>query len=336
MEDKNKVFLYIFLIVFFVFVGFITSNRKRVLVIHSYHPEFAWTGEITDEINRVLPSSDIDVSNHYMDTKRHPGQRFKEKAGEETRRIIATYDPDIIITVDDNAQEFVGKYYLGQKRPLVVFCGVNAEPEEYGYAGVQNVTGILERTPIDSIVEVMQHCFPKAKRFIHISDSSITSQHIHKEYHHKDWSPFVCFKALMIDDFEEWKKEVIDAQDKVDFLLYTHYHTIKRGPGSDEIVPPKEIIQWSIQNSKIPEIGNWGFFVSDGGMISIAVSPREQADVACDYARRLLKGEDVKKLPIVSTKKYSVYINSTRLKKMRIKLPMVYTLLAETGGHIVE
>jgi len=336
MKKEKKYFLYIFLIAFFIFIGFITAQRKRVLVIHSYDPGFEWTEEITRQIDKILPSSSIDVNYHYMDTKRNPDLDFKKKAGENARRVIATWDPDVIIPVDDNAQEFVGKYYINKKRPYIVFAGVNGTVEQYGYDKATNVTGILERTPIDSIVEVMKHCFPNSRKFIHISDSSVTSQNIHKEYHHKDWSPFVCIKALMIDDFTQWKKEIKNAQGKADFFLFTHYHTIKKDSGSKKIVPPREVIQWSIQNSKIPGIGNWGFFVGDGGMMSLAVSSREQADVACAYTKMLLSGEDIKKLPVASTKKYAVYLNKKRMKQAGIKLPMVYVLLAEIAGHVIE
>jgi ABC-type uncharacterized transport system substrate-binding protein len=332
----KKFFLYIFIMVFIAFIGFVTSSRNRILVIHSYHPDYQWTKEITDQINRILPSSDIDISYHYMDTKRNPGIEFKKKAGEEARRIIFEWDPDIIIPVDDNAQEFVAKHYVGQERPKIFFTGVNGDPERYGYIGAKNATGILERTPVNSIIDVMQHCFPNAKKFIHLSDSSITSQLIHKEYHHKNWSPLVCTKALMIDDFDEWKKEILEAEGKVDFFLYTHYHTIKRTADSEEIVPPREIIQWSIKHTNIPGIGNWGFFVKDGGMMSIAVSAQEQADIPCFYIKRYLRGEPISELPIMTTKKYSVYLNRFRIKQANVKLPMVYTLLAEISGHVVE
>ncbi|KPA15241.1 sugar ABC transporter ATPase [Candidatus Magnetomorum sp. HK-1] len=332
----QKSFLYIFIIAFIAFIAFVTSSRNRILVIHSYHPEYQWTKEINDQINRLLPSSDIDLSYHYMDTKRNPDKEFKEKAGEEARRVISEWNPDFIIPVDDNAQEYVAKYYVGRARPIIIFTGVNASAERYGYVGAKNATGILERTPVNSIIEVMQHCFPNAKKFIHLSDSSITSELIHNEYHHKDWSPLVCTKALMIDTFEEWKKEVLAAEGKADFFLYTHYHTIKRSKESNEIVPPKEVIQWSIKNTKIPGIGNWGFFVKDGGMMSIAVSAQEQADIPCDYIKKYLKGTPLSSLPVMTTKKYSVYLNRHRIRQAGVKLPMVYTLLAEISGHVVE
>ena len=206
-RKKKSVLPFVFIIVFLVLVAYITSHRKRVLVVLSYHPEFSWEKEIADEIEKKLSSSTIDVRLHYMDTKRHPDPEFKAAAGEEARKIIDSWDPDVIITVDDNAQEYVGRYYAGRKRPDIVFCGVNAKPEQYGYTGCGNATGILERVSADTLVDVIQYCFPQAKRFLHISDDSFTSHFLRDEFEEKDWSPLTCAGEVMVDNFDDWKKK---------------------------------------------------------------------------------------------------------------------------------
>lgn len=44
---------------------------------------------------------------------------------------------------DDNACELVGKKYINKTLPLV-FCGMNGEPENYGFPA-ENITGVVER-----------------------------------------------------------------------------------------------------------------------------------------------------------------------------------------------
>ena len=337
MNQKRKSVLpFIFIIAFLILVAYVTSHRHRVLVVLSYHPEFIWEKEIADEIEKKLSSSTVDVRFHYMDTKRHPDPEFKKAAGEEVRRIVESWDPEVLITVDDNAQEFVGRHYAGKKRPYVVFCGVNAMPEQYGYPGAGNVTGILERTSPRILMDVIRYCFPEAKRFMHISDDSSTSRYIQEEYREIDWSPLVCSREVMVDNFDDWKKEISTAGQYADVILYTHYHTLRRHSGSEEIIIPREVMKWTIENSLLPEIGTFGFVVQDGGMMAVAVSTREQADVASDYSKKLLNGESIDTLPIVSTSVYSIYINKSRLKEAGVHLQEVYTLLAETAGNVVE
>ncbi len=333
---KKSILPLVFIVTFLILVAYISSHRHRVLIVLSYHPEFTWEKEIADEILKELSSSTIDVRIQYMDTKRHPEPEFKNSAGKEIRRIIETWDPEVIITVDDNAQEYAGRYYAGREKPYIVFCGVNAPPERYGYPGSKNVTGILERISTDILVDVIRYSFPEAKRILHISDSSFTSQFIRAEFEGKDWSPLEAIREVMVDNFDDWKNTISRSAESADLILYTHYHTIRRSPGSREIVPPAEIMKWTIAHSPLPEIGTFGFLVRDGGMMAVAVSAREQADVAADYAKRLLNGEDIKNLPIVSTSVYSVFINKSRLKETGVRIHEIYTLLAETAGNVIE
>ena len=335
-RKKKSVLPFVFIIVFLVLVAYITSHRRRVLVVLSYHPEFSWEKEIADEIEKELSSSTVDVRLHYMDTKRHPDPEFKAAAGEETRKIIDSWDPAVIITVDDNAQEYVGRYYAGRKTPYIVFCGVNAKPEQYGYTGCGNATGILERVSATILVDVIQYSFPQVKRFIHISDDSFTSHFIRDEFKEKDWSPLTCVGNVLVDTFDDWKNAVLNAGNEADLIVYTHYHAIRRRPGSTEIVPSREVMKWTIAHSPLPEIGTFGFMSRDGGMMAVAVSSREQADVASDYAKKLLNGADIATLPVVSTSVYSFYINKSRLKQAGVHLHHIYTLLAETAGNVVE
>ncbi len=336
VRKRKSVLPFIFIIAFLILVAYITSHRHRVLVVLSYHPEFSWEKEIADEIVKKLSSSTIDVRLHYMDTKRHPDPEFKKAAGEEARQIIDSWDPGVVITVDDNAQEFVGRYYAGKKKPYIVFCGVNAKPERYGYPDSGNVTGILERVSADIMTDVIQYCFPQAGRFLHISDDSFTSRLLKEEFEEKDWSPLACAREVLVDNFDDWKQAILNSVGEAEIIIYTHYHTLRRHRDSKEIVPPEEVMKWTIEKSPLPEIGTFGFMVRDGGMMAIAVSAREQADIASEYAKKLLDKEDIGKLPVVSTSVYSVFINKSRLKEAGVRLREIYILLAETAGNVVE
>ncbi|MGD9245446.1 MAG: hypothetical protein PVH36_10975 [Desulfobacterales bacterium] len=55
------------------------KNKKQVLVVHSYHIGYAWTGEVMNEIRDVLnKQSDLEVFIEYLDAKRYSGKAYFE------------------------------------------------------------------------------------------------------------------------------------------------------------------------------------------------------------------------------------------------------------------
>ena len=69
--------------------------------------------------------------------------------------MIDETQPDIILAVDDDAQNYVARYYINHPHIRVVFAGVNNDPAEYGFDRASNVSGILERLPIDALKETL-------------------------------------------------------------------------------------------------------------------------------------------------------------------------------------
>jgi hypothetical protein len=110
----------------------------------SYHSPWEWTDDLTrggfiDEL-KVL---EIEYRSLEMDTKRNSSDEWKQSAGKEARDLIDTWKPDLVYTTDDNAQKYVASYYINSNIPFV-FSGVNDPPEEYGFVGSSNISGVLE------------------------------------------------------------------------------------------------------------------------------------------------------------------------------------------------
>ena len=146
---------------------------NRVLVVHSYHEGYDWVQGINNGIRENL-KSDQAYRTFYMDTKRHPSLEWKKKAAQEATELLKTYHPQVVITVDDNAQRFFAHDYVGKSPIQFVFCGVNEEPEEYGYPAA-NVTGILERTYPAQVLGLLKRMCPQVLNVAWVSDYSPTS-----------------------------------------------------------------------------------------------------------------------------------------------------------------
>lgn len=326
----NQLLTITFFICLCVFLVTGSINKPRVLVLHSYATDFSWVTDIDKAIARVLEKKPYSIRYHYMDTKRHPDAAFKQKAGLTARNMIASWKPNVIIAVDDNAHQFVCKYFINDPNINIVFTGLNGTPEQYGYDKAANVTGVLERIPYSALKEVFLQVIKTENRsIIHISDSSETSQYIHDELVSFDWAPLKLVDSIQIDTFEEWKQTLGEISDKADFLLVTHYHTIVRSDKDQTVVPPREIMNWTMQNTKMPTIGCWGFNVEDGGMMAVGVSPFEQGELAAQMAVDIIdNGKSPGEIPVKLNQLYVMYLRESGLKAHNVELPMIYEAFA--------
>jgi ABC-type uncharacterized transport system substrate-binding protein len=317
-----------------IFFAVANIQKPRLLVIHSYATDFAWVRDINQGLNRVLAKQPYSVQYHYMDTKRNPSQEFKEKATRTTKRIIEEWQPHLVIAIDDNAQ-LAAKDFINHPNMKIVFSGVNAEAENYGYDTANNVTGILERIPFGSLKDAFLQILPSDRqRIVHYSDDSETSVAIHKEMDQFSWQPINVVEHKMMGTFEEWQQAIQQANQKADFLMVTHYHTLRRSAQDPRIVSPKEVMQWTIKNSPIPDIGCWGFYVSDGGMVALGVSPYEQGEVAAKMAVDILShGKNPQEIPYFKSQLYVIYARESRLQKYGVKLPSVYEAFAHATNN---
>ncbi len=109
--------------------------QPKVLLVHSYHPEYPWVASLSFGVKKALSGSKAQIETFYMDTKRNTSEEFKTKMGKKALAVVEDWKPDIVITADDNAQAYFGRHLAGRTTPQVVFCGVNNPIENYGQRG---------------------------------------------------------------------------------------------------------------------------------------------------------------------------------------------------------
>jgi len=331
--------LLLFLFCFIVVLISINVAKPRILVLQSYHPSFSWTAGIDQGIKNILDKHLFNVRWHYMDTKRHPSESYKQRAGETARQMIKSWKPDVIIAIDDNAQQYVARYYINQLPLQIVFAGVNKTAESYGYRQANNVTGMLERINYAATKDILLQVLPADKRRIqHISDSSPTSQGIHQEMEAFDWSPLEFIDSVQVDNFVDWKKAIQQANQQADFLLLTHYHTLKKSKKNQQLVAPKTVIDWTNKHSDLPGISFWGFYVEDGGMMAVALSPSEQGEFAAKAAVDIIQGKLANQIPITTNHLFLIYMRQSLIKEKMgaLSLPLVYEAFSKATHHYYQ
>lgn len=340
-DSSFILFSIFFILALAVFVWF-NINKPRILVLDSYDKGYPWTREMDVGIERVLKGKPYAVRWFYMDTKRHPSHAFKEKSGIVVRRMINDWQPNIIIALDDDAHEYAAKFYRNHPSMSIVFAGINGEPAEYGYDSAFNVTGILERKPLVAVKEMLfasaeKRGLGRNVRIMVIGDTSESV--IEDEKHMKtfDWKPARFIESRLVKTFDEWKKAVTEAGGLADYILTINYRKIQRSADDKTLVPPKEVIQWSMENAKVPVVGTNGFSVEDGLMFAIGPSPYEQGEVASKMAVEIIENKKrPNEIPIRSTQQFVVFMRASDMKAHKIELPSLYEAFARATNNYIE
>jgi len=305
------------------------AARKAVLV-HSYPTGYPWVDGITRGVRMSLSGSGVDLRVFYMDTKRQTSEAWKIQAGQRAKDVVDEWKPDVVIAADDNAQQyFVTTFPTGAEAPQFVFCGVNAEPAEYGYPRA-NVTGILERPHFAASFDMLARIQPNVKRIAFITDDSPTSKGVIA--HLKTLQ--LNYDVVSIDapaTFLQWQQAVEQRQTTVDALAIFNYHTVRKGEGAEQMVPA-DVMKWTTENCSIPIIGFQVFTVDDGALCGYLESAVEHGMKAGTMTLEILRGTPAGDIPLITALEGQSMLNLITARRLGIRVPP--ELIAQTDVTI--
>ena len=293
-------------------------TEKKVLLVHSYHTGYPWVDAITQGVKRAFAGSHAHLEIFYMDTKRRTSEAWKRQSGQNARQIVEEWRPDVVITSDDNAQQYFAKDYAGRQTPQVVFCGVNASPQKYGYPA-SNVTGILEVPHFAASLDHLRKFVPDAKRIAIVTDDSPTSAGA-LAFMKRQPTSCELVSCETPTTFKQWQNAIRRCQDSADAIAVYMYHTVKRA-GQAESMEPKEVMAWTVANSRIPIVGLFIFTVDDGALCGFLESGVEHGFRAGQMALELLGGKSAADVPLVTALEGQSMLNMATARKFGISVP---------------
>lgn len=327
---------------FFLLTGFFVVwenyRKPRLMVLHSYGTDYVWTRDINEGVKRVLAKNHwFTVRYHYLHTNRFNSEDELRRSSQAGRQAVEQFRPDVLLAIDDHAQELVGKYYLNDPRMKIVFAGLNGEITPYGYDKANNVTGIMEHKQFKPVQEMITGIWGdqgRPPRLAHLSDQSMASTTDTAEAEKFAWLPLIYSGGTKVGDFVAWKKKALELTKQVDFLLVSGYRQMPYGDGRKEFVPADEVMAWTLANVTVPVIGLNAFNSRDGAMLSLGVSPYEQGEVSTQMAVDLLNGsKKIGDLPIRPASQYVVSMSQKGLERYRIKPPQVFEAFARATNN---
>ena len=153
-----------------------SNHTAHILILNSYHQGFRWTDDIVAAVKTAMSArlSRIEFHVEYMDSKRYQDKHLDELLSRSLALKYQGLQPDIIITSDDDALDFM-KHYHQQLFPdvPVVFCGVNNVKDALS-VDRDHFTGLVETLDISANIDLARRLLPKINEIVIVSDGTPT------------------------------------------------------------------------------------------------------------------------------------------------------------------
>lgn len=291
------------------------AQPYRVLVVMSYESGFPWCGEIKKGIDSVLGDS-CDIQYFYMDTKTNL-QGGPEKA-REAYELFESFGPAGVIAADDNAQSmFVVPYLKDKVKTPVMFCGVNAVPEQYGYPA-SNVSGILERLHISESIAFARQILPDIKTVGFIMKAGPSSKQVHAQVEREK----AGYQATVIDfKMPKTLEEALDMTEALKSdcdLLFLETLQGVTGPDGNPL-PDSRAMPLVVKTFGKPSVGSNQYAVELVILCAVVKTGQEQGDTAARMLLKAMKGTPPAEIPILMNLHGKRIINVDSMMKLGIK-----------------
>jgi ABC-type uncharacterized transport system substrate-binding protein len=305
----------------FVAVPVLRAESPRILVVHSYHEgQKEHVVDMTEGIEEALAGVECQLRYFHMDTKRNTGEAWKRAAGQQAKALVAEYHPQVVIAMDDNAQQYFAKDYAGAPGPpWFVFSGVNQEPGRYGFPA-PNVTGVLERPNVLESIELLLKIRPGVKKLLVLADKSETTD------------PLIAYcKTLNLPvqvvayeqplTLEAWTAVLDRYRGQVDAIGLYVLRTIARSATDPAKVPEQELVRMLNERYRLPTVGFFDSAAESGVLCGVSVSMKEQGRAVGLIAKGLLAGKRPPDFAVKPTDTGRIQLNLRTAEQLGIQIP---------------
>jgi diguanylate cyclase (GGDEF)-like protein len=296
------------------------NEIKNVLIINSYNQGFTWSREETDGIIHTLLESDSNISTmvEYMDWKNYYSQENMEYFYHYFKFKYQRKKIDIVITTDDAALEFA----LANREEMfanvpVVFCGVNQDGVESITKGYDKVTGVIEEIDPTQTINIALNINPTLKNVYILYDNSESGISTGKIVMDKIAASFPGLKIHPWNDiaYEDLIKQVQGLKDDSIILITTYNSDVNQ-----KIVQIDFVNKDISANSSVPVYHLYDFGLNSGILGGSMLSGQLQGENAAALAVRILNGESIENIPVITPKSTRTAFDYQQLERFDIAL----------------
>jgi len=291
------------------------SATYKVLAVFSYEADAPWEMEIKAGIDSVLADTS-EIRYFYMNTKKNM-EGGSQKA-QEAFAIYEEFQPDGVITVNNNAQSMFAVPFLKDKvKTPVMFCGINTAPDQYGYPA-SNISGVLEQSHIAESIALVQQLVPTATTVSFMMKNSPTAKTAITQIKKESDTYSARIVAFKLPNTEQELVTMAGALKKETDILYV---TMLKGIKDKNGDPLALLKTMSILSNVFgkPIISTKYPVIKYGGLCGVIASGSKHGSAAAKMLVRAIQGTPVGKIPIIREINCKRIINIDMLKALKIK-----------------
>ncbi len=321
------------------------SGPKRVFILHSYEFGHVCGQPQHDGVIKALkdagyiPGRNLKLGVYAMDTKRknNTPALIAEQARIALEK-IKEFNPDVLVTLDDNAFRSVALKLVDSGVPIV-FSGMNGQPEDYNAAARwlesrtrpgHNITGVYEKLHFVNAVKVHKQIIPSLTGIRMFTDTSPTGRALVKQVQLElAETPLPCrFDMVVAKSWEEYKRAIKKTNDDPDVqAIYPVALLLKDRSGKTYTAP--EIFRWTVTHSRKPALAVNFAFTRLGLFGGAGVDFKAMGRQAGRMVVEILQGRNPGSIAIEDARRYALVFNLKRAEELGVVIPQDILLAAD-------
>jgi len=333
MFRNHRVLVSAFVLMAFLSLVFFRLHRPRILIIQSESFDTERSKDFKAGWIRgaILNPILINESWFSLESDQQPNSNLAIMGA---LRAFEREKPDLVVLVDDDANERVGKRLVTHEDLKILYAGLDESPERYGYVGKRNITGFGEKLRLEPFHDLLKILATRESlRYGVLGLDNERGRARMAQIHKCDMSNNTLAFTQLVPDFKSLQT-LIRSHSEIDVLLVLNLDTMPEQSGERLMVQEKEVVLWIENNAKALPIGVDERYVANGGGLAIELSSKELGELVSLRARKWV-GPKQEKMPQVEyPEEFSVSIRTSRITARQAMLPPIYVEAARAAKKL--
>ena len=286
----------------------------KVLVVMSYEEDNPWVREIREGIDGVLlPAAEITY--FHMNTKAN--RDGGPARAEEASALFKSLQPNGVITADDDAVAmFILPYLKDKTATPVMFNGVNAAAEKYGFPNA-HVSGVLERAHVRESLAFIKQILPSVRKACFMTADVPPGRALRSQVDaEKATYPISTSDFYLIRDNQQLEGLFKSLKDKCYLLFVDSLEGILDRNGKTQT--NKDVFPLIQRIFNKPILGANRYQVEQGALAAVVKTGQEQGERSAEMLLQAMRGKSVSSLPVTQNSRGQRVINVSALERMGI------------------